>query len=190
MRRCATTRIFRELGERGIDLKLVNLGRRLPCAIPEERADSCNLWRGDHPRTAAPFRQSHPTDHHRAGPWSRRRRRRYQGRGRAGLAQERVQDPQRWVYLDLGKFGGLAETMNESIRYPIRTKRDADETVPCVVAGPTCDSADILYEKIPYNLPVSLATGDEVLIEAAGAYTATYSSVGFNGFPPLRSYIL
>ena len=82
------------------------------------------------------------------------------------------------------------ETMDESIRYPIRTARDGDETAPCVLAGPTCDSADVLYEKIPYNLPVSLATGDEVLIEAAGAYTTTYSSVGFNGFPPLKSYIL
>jgi len=39
-------------------------------------------------------------------------------------------------------------------------------------------------------LPVSLAIGDKVLIEAAGAYTATYSSVGFNGYPPLRQYIL
>ena len=28
---------------------------------------------------------------------------------------------QRWVYLDIGKFGGLAETMEEAIRYPILT---------------------------------------------------------------------
>ena len=59
---------------------------------------------------------------------------------------------------------------------------------PCVTAGPTCDSVDVLYEKNPY--PVSLAIGDKVLIEAAGAYTATYSSVGFNDYPPLRQYVI
>jgi ornithine decarboxylase len=32
--------------------------------------------------------------------------------------------------------------------------------------------------------------GDKVLIEAAGAYTAMYSSVGFNGFPALRQYLI
>jgi len=69
------------------------------------------------------------------------------------------------VYLDLGKFGGLAETMDESIRYPIRTPRDGDEMAPCVLAGPTCDSADVLYERQPYALPVSLEIGDKVLIE-------------------------
>ena len=37
--------------------------------------------------------------------------------------------------------------MDEAIRYPIRTARDGDEMEPCVLAGPTCDSADVLYEK-------------------------------------------
>jgi ornithine decarboxylase len=47
---------------------------------------------------------------------------------------------------------------------------------------------DVLYEKQPYELPVSLEIGDKVLIEGAGAYTATYSSVGFNGFAPLKTF--
>jgi ornithine decarboxylase len=96
----------------------------------------------------------------------------------------------RWVYLDIGKFGGLAETMDEAIRYPIVTARDWDEKSPCVLAGPTCDSADVLYEKAPYPLPLSLTIGDEVLIEGTGAYTTTYASVAFNGFEPLRSYVI
>ncbi len=46
----------------------------------------------------------------------------------------------------------------------------------------------MLYEKQPYPLPVSLEIGDKVLIEGTGAYTATYSSVAFNGFAPLKTY--
>jgi len=80
--------------------------------------------------------------------------------------------------------------MDESIRYPIRTDRDGERTAPCVIAGPTCDSADVLYEKTPYELPVSLSIGDEVLIEGTGAYTQTYSAVAFNGFPPLKAYVI
>ena len=59
-----------------------------------------------------------------------------------------------------------------------------------MLAGPTCDSADVLYEKTPYPLPISLAIGDKVLIEGTGAYTTTYSAVAFNGFPPLKSYVI
>ena len=116
--------------------------------------------------------------------------------GNAGIIEAEVvlvskkseEDDVRWVYLDIGKFGGLAETMDESIRYPIRTPRDGDALAPCVLAGPTCDSADVLYEKEPYMLPVSLEIGDKVLIEGTGAYTATYSAVAFNGFSPLKTY--
>ena len=86
--------------------------------------------------------------------------------------------------------GGLAETMDEAIRYPIVTAKDCDEKAPCVIAGPTCDSADVLYEKTPYDLPVTLTVGDEVLIEATGAYTTTYAAVAFNGFSPLKSYVI
>jgi ornithine decarboxylase len=49
---------------------------------------------------------------------------------------------------------------------------------------------DVLYEKQPYELPVSLEIGDKVLIEGAGAYTTTYASVAFNGFAPLRQYVI
>jgi ornithine decarboxylase len=80
--------------------------------------------------------------------------------------------------------------MDEAIRYPIRTERDGDATEPCIIAGPTCDSADVLYEKHPYPLPVSLSIGDEVLIEGTGAYTQTYSACAFNGFPPLKAYVI
>ncbi|WP_292900267.1 MULTISPECIES: ornithine/lysine decarboxylase [unclassified Nitratireductor] len=118
--------------------------------------------------------------------------------GNAGVIKSEVvliskkadNDNVRWVYLDIGKFGGLAETMDEAIRYPLVTRHDGGETAPCVLAGPTCDSADVMYEKTPYPLPLSLTIGDEVLIEGTGAYTTTYASVAFNGFEPLRSYVI
>jgi ornithine decarboxylase len=106
------------------------------------------------------------------------------------ISRKSADDPTRWVYLDIGKFGGLAETMDEAIRYPIRTPRDGDAVEPCVIAGPTCDSMDVLYEKVLYPLPVSLTIGDELLIEATGAYTTTYASVAFNGFSPLQAYVI
>ena len=59
-----------------------------------------------------------------------------------------------------------------------------------VIAGPTCDSADILYEKTEYRLPHALRVGDKIEILSAGAYTASYASVGFNGFAPIRTYCI
>jgi ornithine decarboxylase len=96
----------------------------------------------------------------------------------------------RWVYLDCGKFHGLAETMDEAIRYRLRTPHDGGPTGPVAIAGPTCDSADVLYEKTDYELPLALGEGDMVDVLAAGAYTTTYSSVGFNGFAPLAEHFV
>ncbi|MCT4554738.1 MAG: type III PLP-dependent enzyme [Pelagimonas sp.] len=91
----------------------------------------------------------------------------------------------RWVYLDIGRFSGLAETEGEAIRYDLLTDRDGGATGPCILAGPSCDSADVLYERQPVQLPLDLRAGDRVILRHCGAYTATYASVGFNGFPPL-----
>ena len=105
------------------------------------------------------------------------------------VARKHEFDAKRWVYLDCGKFGGLAETMDEAIRYRLLTSRCGDGTAtgPVVIAGPTCDSADVLYEKSDYELPLSLGEGDRVVFLSTGAYTTTYAAVGFNGFEPLRS---
>lgn len=106
------------------------------------------------------------------------------------VSRKSADDLHRWVYLDIGRFSGLAETEGEAIRYQIVTSHDGEETGPCVLAGPSCDSADILYEKRPIHLPLSLRDGDKVMIRACGAYTSSYSSVGFNGFPPLDVIVL
>ncbi|WP_264754289.1 type III PLP-dependent enzyme [Alkanindiges hydrocarboniclasticus] len=101
-------------------------------------------------------------------------------------------DLNRWVYLDVGLFQGLIETLGEAIKYPIYTPK-MDERVQegtVVLAGPTCDSADIMYENSHYQLPLNLAVGDRLYWLTTGAYTNSYSSVEFNGFPPLTTYYL
>ena len=106
------------------------------------------------------------------------------------LVSERDSDARRWVFLDVGMFNGLAETAEEAIRYRIRCPRPHADPVPAVLAGPTCDSLDVLYERAPYPLPADLRAGDRLDVLSAGAYTTTYSSVWFNGFEPLRAYHL
>ncbi len=181
--------IFRELAERGIHLAMVNLGGGFPTKylkdVPAVKAYGQSIFKSlrKHFGNQIPETIIEP------------------GRGMVGnagtieaevilISKKSEQDTMRWVYLDIGKFNGLAETMDEMIRYPIRTQFDADAMEPCVIAGPTCDSVDVLYEKTPYDLPVSLEIGAKVLIEGTGAYTTTYSAVGFNGFPPLETHVI
>lgn len=95
----------------------------------------------------------------------------------------------RWIYQDAGKFGGLIETMDESIKYPLYVEKKG-EAESCIIAGPTCDSADILYENYKYELPLNLAMGDRIYWFSTGAYTTTYSAIEFNGFPPLKSFCI
>jgi ornithine decarboxylase len=179
--------IFRACAERGMNLTMVNLGGGFPTKylreVPAVQSYGRSIFKAlrKHFGNAIPETIIEP------------------GRGMVGnagvieaevvlVSKKSEQDQARWVYLDIGKFGGLAETMDESIRYPIKTPRDGGEVGPCVLAGPTCDSADVLYEKRPYDLPISLEIGDKVLIEGTGAYTATYAAVAFNGFAPLRTF--
>jgi len=179
--------IFRTCAERGIALHMVNLGGGFPTRYLKEVPAVESYGRSIFRALRRHFGNRIPETFIEPGRGMV---------GNAGVIEAEVvlvsrkseTDRLRWVYLDIGKFGGLAETMDESIRYPIRTPRDGDVSAPCVLAGPTCDSADVLYEKRPYELPVSLEIGDKVLIEGTGAYTATYSSVAFNGFPPLKTY--
>jgi ornithine decarboxylase len=95
----------------------------------------------------------------------------------------------RWVFTDVGKFSGLIETMDESIKFPIYVEKQG-EMEEVVIAGPTCDSADIMYENYKYQLPLNLAIGDRMYWLSTGAYTTTYSAVEFNGFPPLKEYCI
>ena len=104
------------------------------------------------------------------------------------VSKKSYADGRRWVYLDIGRYGGLAETEGEAIAYPLHTSKDGGPVGPVVIAGPTCDADDVLYQRTCYELPLDLAAGDHVDLLGAGAYTSSYSSVAFNGFPPLATY--
>ena len=108
------------------------------------------------------------------------------------ISRKAANDDKRWVYLDVGKFNGLAETMDEAIKYRIKTPYEGTgvATGPVVLAGPTCDSADILYEKSRYRMPHDLKVGDRIEILSTGAYTSSYASVNFNGFTPIKTYCI
>jgi ornithine decarboxylase len=182
--------LFGELEAIGVELGMVNLGGGFPAsyrsAVPEVAAYGGAILESvrRHFGNRLPFLIAEP------------------GRGLVGdagviqtevvlIADKGDGDPRRWVYLDVGKFGGLAETMDEAIQYPIVSgRRGGGETGPVILAGPTCDSADVLYERSRYELPLDLGVGDRLEIRAAGAYTTTYATVGFNGFEPLRAYCI
>ena len=180
--------MFAKLADRGISLDTVNFGGGFPVRyqseIPSFGAYACMINRA----IDEAFGGSRPSLMMEPGRSLV---------GEAGVIQTEVvlvsrksfREEKRWVYLDIGKFGGLAETLDESIRYPLRTPRQGARG-PVVLAGPTCDSADILYEKNTYFLPLDLGCGDRIEVLHSGAYTSTYSSVGFNGFAPLRTYCL
>jgi ornithine decarboxylase len=106
------------------------------------------------------------------------------------LVSRRGTDPVRWVYLDIGRFGGLAETEGEAIKYRITSPHDGGESGPVAIAGPTCDGADILYEKSNYRLPLALRSGDRLSLLSTGAYVTTYASQRFNGFAPLAEHYI
>jgi ornithine decarboxylase len=180
--------IFTQLRERGIELLVLNIGGGVPVAyaqdVPEEAAVTTAIQQS----LARHFGNRMPAI--MAEPGRCLSATAGMVRSEVVLATRRDGQDVRWVYLDIGKFGGLAETIDEAIQYPIVTQRDGGNPVATVLAGPTCDGADVLYQSAGYQLPSELRAGDWVEFRHAGAYTASYASVGFNGFGPLKEYYL
>ena len=180
----AAAAIFRGCAERGISLAMVNLGGGFPARYLKERAGE-GLWRSIFRALRKHFGNRIPDTIIEPGRGMV---------GDAGIIEAEVvlvskkseSDAVRWVYLDIGKFGGLAETMDESIRYRSARRGTATSWRPALAGRPATRRRAVRAE--PYALPISLAIGDRVLIEGTGAYTATYSSVAFNGFAPLKTY--
>ncbi len=181
--------LFTDLTERGVNLRMVNLGGGFPVRYMEDVPGIDHFAHAIMRAMTRAFGNAIPDMIIEPGRFIV---------GDAGVVSTEVllvsrkakDDPIRWVYLDIGRFGGLAETEGESIRYPLRTNRDGGVVGPVAIAGPTCDGADILYERAPYRLPLDLKAGDRVEFLSAGAYTTTYAAQSFNGFRPLAEHYL
>ncbi|GAB2763588.1 type III PLP-dependent enzyme [Salinifilum aidingensis] len=186
----AAQRVFRNCADNGLALRTVNLGGGLPATYTESAPEvSDYVTRIEHALDQA-FGAARPELLVEPGRFLV---------GDAGVLRSEVvlvadegersgTDPARWLYLDIGRYNGLAEAEGEAITYRLRTARDDDPRGPVVLAGPTCDGDDVLYQRTRYELPVTLRSGDWVDLLSAGAYTASYSSVGFNGFAPLPTH--
>lgn len=191
--------LFKSLREAGVELKMVNLGGGLPAHYTDSVSPVAS-----YSSAITKALQKHfplPGQAGQAGGISIPHIITEPGRSLVGdsgiidaevvlVSKKSYSEDVRWVYLDIGKFGGLAETLDEAIKYRIEALGRKGATAPVILAGPSCDSADILYEKFKYQLPLSLQPGDKLRIHATGAYTASYSSVGFNGFAPLPTYCI
>jgi ornithine decarboxylase len=85
-----------------------------------------------------------------------------------------------WYYLDDGLYGSYSGQLYDHARYPVEPLREASgEKLPSVLAGPTCDSIDVIAENL--MLP-ELKIGDLIVGSAMGAYTWASASE-FNFFP-------
>ena len=181
--------VFRALQGRGVELSMLNIGGGFPARYNQEVAGIEEYVGAIERAMIRHFGNRLPRTLAEPGRYLV---------GDAGLLQAEVvliarkseADPVRWIYLDIGRFGGLAETEGEAIDYPLRTQHDGKRAGPAVLAGPTCDSVDILYQRAGYEMPLDLAIGDRVQFLSTGAYTTTYASVGFNGFGPLPAYYI
>jgi ornithine decarboxylase len=84
-----------------------------------------------------------------------------------------------WYYLDDGLYGCYSGQLFDHARYPVEPLREAGERLPSVLAGPTCDSIDVIAENL--MLP-PLRAGDLLVGRAMGAYTWACSTE-FNFYP-------
>ncbi len=184
-----SARLFRDLAAVGIELQMLNLGGGFPARYFSAVPELTSYTRSIDTALARHFGRNRPLTMLEPG------RSLVADAGIINtevvlISQKSYREDRRWVFLDIGKFGGLAETMDEAIRYRLRTPWDGTPTGSVILAGPTCDSADILYDRADYHLPLQLQVGDKLQILSTGAYTSTYASIGFNGFAPLAVYCI
>lgn len=90
-----------------------------------------------------------------------------------------LRDEQWWYYLDDGLYGSYSGQLFDHATFPLEALKGATERFPSVLAGPTCDSIDVIAENIA--LP-HLDIGDLIVGRSMGAYTWA-SATDFNLFP-------
>lgn len=91
-----------------------------------------------------------------------------------------------WYYLDDGVYGSYSGQMYDHAKYPVSALRQDGELQPSVLAGPTCDSIDVIDDNI--MLP-ELEVGDLIVGRMMGAYTWA-SATDFNFFKRAKVVVM
>jgi ornithine decarboxylase len=104
----------------------------------------------------------------------------------ASVMGQAERDGKIWYYLDDGLYGSFSGMIYDHAVYPVEAFQGEGELYPSVLAGPTCDSIDVIAEDI--MLP-KLNNGDLVIGRMMGAYTAA-SATEFNFFPKAKIVVL
>jgi ornithine decarboxylase len=97
----------------------------------------------------------------------------------ASVMGRALRDGRWWYYLDDGLYGSYSGQVYDHATYPVEALVPAGATYASVLAGPTCDSIDVINEDL--ELP-KLDVGDLIVGRAMGAYTWASASE-FNFFP-------
>jgi len=87
-----------------------------------------------------------------------------------------------WYYLDDGVYNSFSGQIFDHTRYPLIAPDARGEPQPSVLAGPTCDSIDVIAEDI---LLGEMEIGDLLIAPMMGAYTAATATT-FNSLPRAR----
>ena len=103
----------------------------------------------------------------------------------ASIVGKAERDGRPWYYLDDGVYGSWSGQMFDHATYPIEVFREG-ETRESVLAGPTCDSIDVISNSIA--LP-DLEIGDLVVGRQMGAYTAA-TATDFNALPRAKAVVV
>lgn len=166
--------VWRAARARGIELRLVNLGGGLPARYTEDVPDIAAI--GERVAQAALCTFGHDVEY-AIEP------------GRSVVADagtlvtsvigKALRQGKPWVFVDLSIYAGLLEVTG-GWSYPILTEKDDLPRRQVTLAGPSCDSTDILAQDA--ELP-ELEIGDRLLLLAAGAYTTSYQEYNGFGFP-------
>jgi ornithine decarboxylase len=91
-----------------------------------------------------------------------------------------------WYYLDDGLYGSYSGQLFDHAKYPVTALRQGGELFPSVLAGPTCDSIDVIDDSL---LLPELAIGDLVVGRMMGAYTWA-SATDFNFFQRAKVVVM
>jgi ornithine decarboxylase len=95
-----------------------------------------------------------------------------------------------WYFIDEGLFSTFSGKVFDQMEFQMLHERnETAELETCVVAGPTCDSSDIISNH-EHLLPCDMESGDLLLVPTMGAYTRVTAAAQFNGLEPAKVVVI